>query len=297
MRKLSNLLNMYVMPYSLNSFYLICLAICFVHSFLFIAFLKPFEYFGLKEYSTVYYALGYATLNFINEFIIIVLFSKVFIQFSESWNLWKDCMFWLILLVTVSLSQLFAIHYSDNIAITFFNFLKMYGVIVVVGTIPFSIFVTTKHIISRKNHLKNFNMINKSQKYKLKVHSNNNNNKSSDSEIHIVGLNKNDVFKFKEKDFFYASSDQNYVHIFFEYDNQIEKLTFRISLISFIRQLSSTENIIQCHKSYVVNKSKIVNVGGSSRGYKLYLKNMENPIPIGLKFYEEIANKITLAKN
>lgn len=295
MKKLTNLLKTRVMAYDLNSFYFISLAICFVHSFLFIAFLEPFDYFRLNEYPTYYYALGYATLNFINEFIMIALFSKVFVKFSENWVFWKDSMFWLIMLATVTISQLVAIHYTDNIAITFANFFKMLGVIIVVGIIPFFVFVITKFVISRKNHIKKFDMINKSLKYKLKVYSYN--NKSSDTEFHLVGMNKNDVFKFKEKDFFYASSDENYVHIYFEFNHKMEKLTFRISLISFIRQLSSNENIVQCHKSYVVNKSKIVNIGGSSRGYKLYLKNMENPIPIGLKFYEEIANKITLAKN
>lgn len=294
MKKLSNLLNIHIMPYDLNNFYFISLAICFVHSYLFIAFLKPFEYFGLKEYSTVYYALGYATINFFNEFIMIALFSKVFVKFSETWTFGKDSMFWLIMLATVSFSQLLAIHYSDNIAITFANFFKMLGVIIVVGIIPFFIFVITKFIISRQNHIEKFNRINKGLKYKLKVY--NYNRKSNDTEFHIVGMNKNDIFKFKEKDFYYASSDENYVHIFFDFNN-IEKLTFRISLISFIRQLVSTENIVQCHKSYVINKTKIVNMSGSTRGYKLYLKNIENPIPIGLKFYEEIANKITLAKN
>ena len=67
MKKLTNLLKTRVMAYDLNSFYFISLAICFVHSFLFIAFLEPFDYFRLNEYPTYYYALGYATLNFINE--------------------------------------------------------------------------------------------------------------------------------------------------------------------------------------------------------------------------------------
>jgi len=284
MKNLKYLLKFPIMAFDINRFYLISLAICFVHSFFFIVFLKPFEYFGLKEQTVFNYAFGYAFVNFINEFIVIALFSKVFVKFSNPWNLWKDSLFWLILLFTVSGSMLLAIHVSDDIPFTLDHFLKMYGLIIVVGFIPFCIFVITKFIISRKNHIKKLNMINKSIKY-------------IDTEFHIVGLNKKDLFKFKEKDFYYATSEENYVHIFFEYDNRIEKLTYRISLIRFIRQLSSTENIIQCHKSYVVNKSKIVNIGGSTRGYKLYLKNIENPIPIGLKFYEEIANKITLAKN
>jgi hypothetical protein len=283
------------MAFDINRFYLISLAICFVHSFFFIVFLKPFEYFGLKEQTVFNYAFGYAFVNLTNEFIVIALFSKVFVKFSNPWNLWKDSLFWLILLFTVTVSMLLAIHVSDDIPFTLAHFFKMYGLIIVVGFIPFCVFVTTKLIISRKNHIEKFTKINKNIKYKLMVH--HFNTKYNDTEFHIVGLNKKDLFKFKEKDFYYATSEENYVHIFFEYDNQIEKLTFRISLISFIRQLSSTENIIQCHKSYVVNKSKIVNIGGSTRGYKLYLKNIENPIPIGLKFYEEIANKITLSKN
>ena len=295
MKKILNILNIHIMPYDLNNFYFISLAICFIHSYLFIAFLKPFEYFELKEYSTVYYALGYATVNFINEFIMIALFSKVFVKFSENWTFGKDSMFWLIMLATVSFSQLIAIHYSDNIAITFANFFKMLGVIIVVGVIPFCVFVTTKFIISRRNHIQKFNMINNKIKYKLKVH--HFNNRFSDTEFHIVGLNKNDLFKFKEKDFYYASSDENYVHIFFEFDNQIEKLTFRISLISLIRQLSTTENILQCHKSYVVNKTKIVSIEGSTRGYRLYLKNVEKSIPIGLKYYDDLTAKTPLAKN
>jgi hypothetical protein len=295
MKKILNILNIHIMPYDLNNFYFISLAICFVHSYLFIAFLKPFEYFGLNEYSTVYYALGYATVNFINEFIMIALFSKVFVKFSENWTFGKDSMFWLIMLATVSFSQLIAIHYSDNIPITFANFFKMLGVIIVVGIIPFFVFVITKFIISRKNHIEKFNSINKGLKYKLKVY--NYNRKSNDTEFHIVGMNKNDLFKFKEKDFYYASSDENYVHIFFEFDSQIEKLTFRISLISLIRQLSTTENILQCHKSYVVNKTKIVSIEGSTRGYRLYLKNVEKSIPIGLKYYDDLTAKTPLAKN
>lgn len=295
MKKIKDLLNMPIMAYDINKFYLISLIICFIHSYLFIALLKPFEYFGLKEQTVFNYAFGYAFVNFVNEFVIITLFSKVLTKFSNPWTLWKDSLFWLVLLFTVTITQLLAINISDNIPFSVPNFFKMYILIIVVGMIPFCVIVTTKFIISRKNHVEKFSMINKSIKYKLKVH--HFNSRFSDTEFHIVGLNKNDLFKFKEKDFYYASSDENYVHIYFEYNHQIEKLTFRISLINFIRQLSSPENIIQCHKSYVVNKSKIIKIEGSTRGYKLYLKNIEKPIPVGLKYYDDLTSKASLSKN
>lgn len=91
------------------------------------------------------------------------------------------------------------------------------------------------------------------------------------------------LFDIPTDQIWYIESLQNYVNIYFNSLDIIDKKTERATLKSCAEQLENTK-IIQCHRSYMVNTSKIENVTGNAQGLKLKLINIPNPIPVSRSY-------------
>lgn len=81
----------------------------------------------------------------------------------------------------------------------------------------------------------------------------------------------------------YIESLQNYVRIWYidneELQNKMERATMKS-----IEQLVLSSTLIRCHRSYIVNKSKVVDVKGNAQGLKLYLEHTTFVIPVSRSF-------------
>jgi hypothetical protein len=101
----------------------------------------------------------------------------------------------------------------------------------------------------------------------------------------VLSIDANgDIFNIKTEDFLYAQSMQNYVTLFYKMnDGDIQKSIIRSTLTALISQISSGQ-ILQSHRSYIVNKGKIEKVTGNAQGLKLYLKDTEFVVPVSRKY-------------
>ena len=82
-------------------------------------------------------------------------------------------------------------------------------------------------------------------------------------------------------DFNFAKSDSNYVHI----HTDIGKFIVSLTLKGFIEQFTNS-NIVRVHRSYAVNKTKVVQ---RNADVLVLLNYQDNPIPIG-KVYRNLVN-------
>ncbi len=83
----------------------------------------------------------------------------------------------------------------------------------------------------------------------------------------------------------YVEAQQNYVTITYVNDqNVIAKEMLRNTLSRIATALSDT-SILQCHRSYLVNKSRIQQVSGNAQGLRLQLDGIEPPsVPVSRKY-------------
>ena len=52
------------------------------------------------------------------------------------------------------------------------------------------------------------------------------------------------------------------------------------------------QEIIRCHKSYIVNLCNVEKLLGNAQGYKLVMSNMDKQIPVSRNFPKEMIQKL-----
>lgn len=81
-------------------------------------------------------------------------------------------------------------------------------------------------------------------------------------------------------DILYVESMANYADICYIADNEIHHSTLRITLKQVKETLASCENIIQCHRAFLVNLNFIQKITDRNSGYQLQLFGLEKQIPV-----------------
>jgi hypothetical protein len=106
------------------------------------------------------------------------------------------------------------------------------------------------------------------------------NNKTIKPE-HII--NKISIYDIQSNNIWFIESLQNYVNIYYWNGEEIVKKTERATLKSCENLIVNT-NLIKCHRSFIVNSSKIENVTGNAQGLKLKLQDHETKVPVSRSF-------------
>ncbi len=91
---------------------------------------------------------------------------------------------------------------------------------------------------------------------------------------------KTDDFMLEVHQFIFAKAEKNYVEIYLQHENDIQKLVKRITLIQLENQLKPISFITKIHRSYLLNLNKVENISGNAQGYQLKLANCEYSIPV-----------------
>jgi len=73
---------------------------------------------------------------------------------------------------------------------------------------------------------------------------------------------------------------ENYVNVYYVFEGSVQKKMMRNTLSQIEQQLSESNEFYRCHRSFIVNVSKIKSVEGNSQGYRLSLEGLEEPIPV-----------------
>jgi DNA-binding LytR/AlgR family response regulator len=106
---------------------------------------------------------------------------------------------------------------------------------------------------------------------------------SSNAEETLFVKSEKRFYQIKKRDILYLEAVGDYVKIHSTDDSYIVHSTFK----NLLAQLASNE-FIQIHKSFIVNKQKIEYIEGN----RIFLKEIE--LPIGLVYKENILNQINM---
>jgi DNA-binding LytR/AlgR family response regulator len=106
---------------------------------------------------------------------------------------------------------------------------------------------------------------------------------SSNAEETLFVKSEKRFYQIKKRDILYLEAVGDYVKIISTADSYIVHSTFK----NLLAQLASNE-FIQIHKSFIVNKQKIEYIEGN----RVFLKGIE--LPIGLVYKENILNQINI---
>ncbi len=97
--------------------------------------------------------------------------------------------------------------------------------------------------------------------------------------ISVEGENKNEKIKFAKEELLFIKASENYVIIHLDKNGKVSKHMLRSSLSKLAEQIKD-QDILQVHRSYLVNFENVLALSGKSPNYVLELKNLKEEIPI-----------------
>lgn len=80
---------------------------------------------------------------------------------------------------------------------------------------------------------------------------------------------KSESFELDVNEFLFAKSDRNYLKILISTETGIKKELKRMAIKELQQQIEASANIMQTHRSYLINLDKIEEVRGNAQGYTL----------------------------
>jgi len=111
--------------------------------------------------------------------------------------------------------------------------------------------------------------------------------------ISIKSDKTKDKFDIELSNILYFQSDDNYVNIFYLHEGNLSKRLMRITLSQIEKQLDGFDQIVRCHRSFVVNLDKVTNVEGKSQHYSFVIPQLPNSIPVSKTFPKSIIDSLS----
>lgn len=229
------------------------------------------------------YCIGFGIITFFTQMFVLIIFPMFFKKFykEENWTVGKNI---INLILIISLISAFNWLYHNNFMKTyedpyFLSFFKMISYTFILSLFP--IFISTFLIEKkdRKERLKTTKELMKFQVPKKEI--------KKIEEIILYGTNKTENISFNLNHLIYISSQGNYASFFIKTGTEIKELILRNTLSAIIKDLNKYNNIIRCHKSYIINTNYVDAIEGNARGYSLRSNNITQQIPVSRKYSKE----------
>lgn len=219
------------------------------------------------------------------------IFPKIFD--AEKWNVLKTLTFILITILTIGFVITFIAFYFDNpnglSFLSFFVTILIKSIILSFFPIILIVFYF-EGVLHKKNHLRAVKIIEEINKEKHTA-------QQAKSRTFTFARNTKDEIRIAENDLIYIKAEGNYCKLFYNRNSVVLQKLIRSNMREVELCLNKSNNFIRCHKSYIVNLSKISNVTGNARGYLFHLANYKYKIPGSRNLSKSVINEIKALKN
>lgn len=245
--------------------------------FLLLFILRPF---GLYAYrgSVLWVSLVFSAVTFV----ITLLFGKLaFIPITRHvkiWRVWHQAASTLALLVIISFSNAITDMLLYHHPLSWQMLLAYTIVTFTIGSIITAVIIG----LSYQQYLKN--------KLELLIDKGQETRRGLTITFHDDSVRTSDL-TIAVNDFLYAEVRKNNIIIFYDKDGTTATHEMRMTLTALIAE-NGFPNIMQCHRSFVINVDNITSAMGNSNGYKLRLGNCLNIVPVSRSYVPRLKSFI-----
>lgn len=257
------------------------LKVCLLATLIFF-FFKPF---GLEKVATSI-ILGFGFIVFLSALFNIVV-SLIVVRHlinEERWCVWKEVIKSLAYLSINIIAIILFAKYNFDIKLSAFTIFKFVGLTIFIAIIPISIRVVSINNWLLKKKLKEAQHLSDVLK-----------DRKFENEGVVIELRSNivnDIIKTTTNALQFIEADRNYITITELKENKPKNSLLRLSIIKALEQIED-ENIVRCHRSYVVNLKAVTSVRGNSQGLKLLLSESLKPIPVSRSYKKVVTKKLS----
>jgi len=224
---------------------------------------QPFGTANVQMPNKSLFLSGYGWIIFIVCSLLYIIVPKIFpIWFQEErWKVWKEIVF---LIFTLSVTFFCCYCYLQlwfGASISVHNFLHFYPLALSLSIFPSIIVALTHYIYQLKKNQTIATSFNAQIPAKVTT--------PTPTNLSFKDENEREDFSVSKNQLLFLKAANNYVEIYYLEDDQVKMHLLRNRLSKLEQQLSDN-NIIRCHRSYLVNIEKAGRITGNAQGYKLH---------------------------
>ena len=246
--------------------------------FVFLLIFKPFGLYKLSFSERIYSVALYFIIGLpIPVLHIYVLQGKLIKKFTVGITIiWLT---WIFLLVSISNFFVNSFLFTNGY-LSLINLIALIGVTLIESVIPITLIILLHYsFVLKKRYLRACEM---NKDLNKKNHSN------SIKKIIITAENPKNNLEIEMKSLIYIKSEDNYIDVYYFLKDKTKHKLLRNSLTNLEKDLGKVNNIIRCHKSYMVNIDNVEEIKGNSIGYQLKLIHTKLLIPVSRKLNKNI---------
>lgn len=255
-------------------------------------FLISFEYSpdGESSYIQILKAFAYGIITFLVLFFYSYILPIILPGYfnSERWNTGRSIVYGIILVVSIGVfNALFSFKYdnpNNRTSLLPFLFAVVYRtfIISIIPTVIFNFWLERKFYKKYYSGAAKVNKLFKNQP----------NEKSGLKKISFKVQNSNEKLILFEEELIYIKSEGNYCQIFYHEKSSPKKIILRNTLKNMEESLKYSNRILRCHKSYIINLDKVLQVKGNARGYSFIVNVFNYPVPVSRELSKDLLHKI-----
>lgn len=116
---------------------------------------------------------------------------------------------------------------------------------------------------------------------------------NNDELIQFRGQGSRDQITLASSIFLYGRAQDNYVELYYWEQEHVRKFLMRASLGKLAESIAHQE-IIRCHRSYLVNLLQVEAIKGGINDLHLYLRGEEVAIPVSKSYREDVLSQLKI---
>ena len=243
-------------------------------------FLLIFQPFGIDSINRKgIWTSGFGLVSFVVLVIDLIVVEQLFPRWFDdrNWCIYKELLWLLCIILTIGLANtLYAIGTTGQ-TLKLAHIINFQVVTFAVAIFPISIFILTKQNYLLKKHIASAKDTNE------RLHSDSS-ALQEDKYISISSYNEKVKVEFEIKQLCFIESKGNDIELNIYENNVLVCKMLRNTLKNTLEQLTDSNELVQCHRAYIVNLNTITKVEGNSQGLVLKFKNTEMEVPVSRSF-------------
>jgi uncharacterized lipoprotein NlpE involved in copper resistance len=253
-------------------------------------FLLVFQPFGIGqiENSKYLFICGFGLVTFFILVFDLIIIERLFHRFfkEKNWRLYKE-LFWLFCIISsIGLGNvLYVISFSGQ-HLSLAYLINFQVLTFAVAIFPITIFTISKHNYLLRKHTTSAKDVNNSLKTESTVSQEN-------KHISLYSYNEKAKVEFDINNLYYIESKGNDIELNLNENKFIVSKTLRNTLKKALGYLADSPELVQCHRAYIVNLSKVNKVEGNSQGLVLKFENCDIEVPVSRSFVNSIKSKLS----
>jgi len=260
-------------------------------------FLLYFQPFNIYKHNYPYKTLiigGYGFVTMVVMFVVYFIFPIVLPSYfnEKNWTIIKELLSILITIILITIANIiYFLIFNDkmteiiNLKIIVLTFIST----IIIGFFPSLVMGLIYYNIQTAKYLKKSSELN----HQLQITLQNNELRTKDDKIITFNSQNKSKIQVMPEDLLCIEANDNYVEFYYKTNQGIKHELIRNTMKNVEEQLIDHQQFIRCHKSYIINKQKLIKISGNSQGYKMHIEGLEFQIPVSRNISKTILEEMT----